>query len=122
VALRNQVTRGGSLLFELPGLLDAVGETIHSDVPVDQLPALAAIVDEVGRNDVTSVVIRFPLVHPKSTRYGDSQEPDLPAIRAMAAALFSAPGGTPQPWPTPKPTKPPKPATTAKPAGTSAAP
>lgn len=122
VALRNQVTRGGSLLFELPGLLDAVGETIHSDVPVDQLPALAAIVDEVGRNDVTSVVIRFPLVHPKSTRYGDSQEPDLPAIRAMAAALFSAPGGTPQPWPTPKPTKPPKPASTAKPARTSAAP
>ena len=49
LALRNQATRGGSLLFKLPDLLDAVGDTIRSDVPVDQLPALAAIMEEVGR-------------------------------------------------------------------------
>jgi len=125
VALRDQVTHAGSLLFQVPTLLDALGDTIHSDVPVDQLPALAAIVDEVGRADVTSVVIHFPLVHPKSTRYGDSQEPDLPAIRAMAAGLFSAPGATPQPWPTPKPTKAPKssaPGGSAKPSKATTAP
>jgi LCP family protein required for cell wall assembly len=108
IALRDQATRGGSLLFELPDLLDAVGETIRSDVPVDRLPALAAIMEEVGRNDVTNVVIRSPLVHPKKTRFGDSQAPDLARIRAMAAALFSDPGTPPKPWPTPKPTKAPK--------------
>jgi LCP family protein required for cell wall assembly len=108
LALRNQATRGGSLLFKLPDLLDAVGDTIRSDVPVDQLPALAAIMEEVGRDAVTSVVIRSPLVHPKKTSFGDSQAPDLAAIRAMAAKLFSAPGAAPAPWPTPKPTKAPK--------------
>ncbi len=108
LALRNQATRGGSLLFKLPDLLDAVGDTIRSDVPVDQLPALAAIMEEVGRDDVTSVVIRSPLVHPKKTSFGDSQAPDLTAIRAMAAKLFSAPGTATAPWPTPKPTKAPK--------------
>ena len=60
VALRSEVTRGGSLLFQLPELLDAVGQTIRTDVPVDRLPDLAAILDEVGKKDVTSVVIRAP--------------------------------------------------------------
>ena len=108
VALRDQATRGGSLLFALPDLLAAVGETIRSDVPIDQLPALAAIVEEVGRDGVTSVVIRSPLVRSKQTRFGSSQAPDLARIRSMAAALFSDPGTPPKPWPTPKPTKPPK--------------
>ena len=109
VALRAKATQGGSLLFELPALLDAVGQTIRSDLPADRLPALAAVMDEVGRNDVTSVVIRSPLVHPKSTRFGDSQEPDLARILAVAAGLFSEPGTPPSPWPTPKPTPSPKP-------------
>ena len=101
---------GGSLLFQLPDLLDAVGQTIRTDVPVERLPDLAAILDEVGKKDVTSVVIRSPLVKSKSTQYGDSQAPNLAKIRAMAAALFSDPGVAPVPWPTPKPkpTKAPK--------------
>lgn len=112
VALRDQATRGGSLLFQLPDLLVAIGQTIRSDVPVDRLPALAAIMEDVGRNDVTSVVIRSPLVHSKQTRYGDSQAPDLARIRAVAAALFTDPGTLPSAWPTPTPTKPPKSAPT----------
>jgi hypothetical protein len=87
-------------------------------VPVDRLPALAAIIEEVGRNDVASVVIRSPLVHAKQTSFGDSQAPDLTAIRAMAAKLFSAPGTAPASWPTPKPTKAPR--ATAVPKATSA--
>ena len=115
VALRDQVSHGGSLLFQLPALLDAVGQTIRTDMPVDRLPALAAIVDEVGRSDVTSVVIAAPLVKGRNTQYGSSQVPNLPRIRAMAAALFPPPGGEPQPWPTPNPTKPPKPKATPRP-------
>ena len=102
VALRDKVTSGGNLLFQLPGLLDAVGRTIRSDVPVEELPALAAIMEEISHRNVVSAVIRFPLVHPKSTRYGDSQEPDLPAIRAVAAALFSEPGTPSRGWTPPK--------------------
>jgi len=108
VALRSQVTRGGSLLFQLPQLLDAVGQTITTDFPVARLPDLAAILDEVGKKDVTSVVIRSPLVKSKNTQYGDSQVPNLTRIREMAAALFSEPGTPPIPWPTPKATKAPK--------------
>lgn len=102
VALRDKVTSGGNLLFQLPDLLDAVGRTIRSDVPVDKLPALAAIMEEISHRNVVSAVIRYPLVHPKSTRYGDSQEPDLKAIRAVAADLFSAPGTPPRGWTPPK--------------------
>lgn len=102
VAMREQMMEGASLLFELPGLLDAVGRTMRSDVPVDQLPTLAAILDEVDREDMVSVVIRHPLVHPVSTGYGASQEGDLPAIRAMAAALFSPPGTPPTAWTPPE--------------------
>jgi LCP family protein required for cell wall assembly len=102
VAMREQLTGGASLLFELPALLEAVGRTMRSDVPVDQLPTLAAILDEVDRDDMISVVIRHPLVHPVSTRYGASQEADLPTIRAMAAALFSRPGTPPTSWKPPE--------------------
>jgi polyisoprenyl-teichoic acid--peptidoglycan teichoic acid transferase len=116
LALKDQISKGGSLVFELPGLLDAVGQTIHTDVPVDRLPGLAAIMDEVGRDAITTVVIRSPLLHYKSTIYGDSEEPDLARIRAVAAKLFSTPGSLPVPWPTPKPTKTPKPATSPSPA------
>jgi len=98
VAMRAQVAQGGSLLFELPALLGAVGQTVRSDVPVEQLPRLAAILDEVDREEMVSVVIRHPLVRPVSTRYGDSQAADLAAIRDMAAALFSPPGTPPAGW------------------------
>ncbi len=98
VAMRAQMAEGASLLFELPSLLGAVGRTMRSDVPVDRLPTLAAIVDEVDRKDMVSVVVRHPLVRPVSTRYGASQEGDLPAIRAMAADLFSPPGTPPTTW------------------------
>jgi polyisoprenyl-teichoic acid--peptidoglycan teichoic acid transferase len=102
VALRDSATSGGNLLFQLPGLLEAVGRTIRSDVPVDKLPALAAIMEEISKRNVVSAVIRYPLVHPKSTRYGDSQEPDLVAIRAVVANLFPPPGTLPKGWTPPK--------------------
>jgi len=120
IALRAKVTQGGSLLFKLPDLLDAVGQTVRSDVPVDQLPMLAAIMDEVGRNAITTAVIQSPLIHYKSTPFGDSEEPDLVRIRAVAAALFSAPGTPPKPWPTPKPTPTPRPTKAPKASATPA--
>ncbi len=104
VALRDAVTEDGSLLWELPDLLRAVGGTISTDLPYQRLPALAALADEVDRGHVISALVRHPLVRSVDTRYGSSLQPDLAAIREVAAGLFPEPGVTPKPWPTPKPT------------------
>jgi LCP family protein required for cell wall assembly len=108
VALRSSVSSGGSLFWRLPTLLDAVANTIRTDVPTTQLPELAAIVDEVNAGNVVRVVIGHPLVAAANTKFGSSQVPNIEKIQAVAAKLFSAPGTPPVPWPTPKATKPPK--------------
>ena len=114
VALKNGATDGGgSFLWELPRLMDAVGKTIKTDLPPELLPDLAAVMDEMKGAKVTRAVINHPLVDSKVTRYGSSLVPDVPAIQAMGAALFPAPGLTPVPWPTPKPTPKPKPTASA---------
>ncbi len=108
VALRSSVSSGGSLFWRLPTLLDAVANTIRTDVPTARLPELAAIVDEVRSRDVVRVVIGHPLVAAANTEFGSSQVPNLEKIRAVAARLFSTPGTPPIPWPTPKAAKAPK--------------
>ena len=57
----------------------------------------------MGTAGITRAVIRHPLVRSVVTRYGSSLQPDLPAIRAVAAKLFPAPGTQPEPWPTAQP-------------------
>ncbi len=109
VALRGAVTDDGSLLWELPGLLDAVGDTVSTDLPVERLPELAAILDEVDDESIVRAVIRHPLVKTRDTRYGSSLVPNLKAIRRVSTKLFPEPGGTPISWPTPKPTATPEP-------------
>ena len=103
VALKNAATDGGSVFWELPGLLGAVGDSIRTDLPIERLPQLAAAIDEMGSDGITRAVIRHPLVRSVDTRYGSSLMPDLPAIRGVAARLFPAPGGRPEPWPAPTP-------------------
>jgi len=111
IALREAVTKDGTgLLFKIPDLLDAVGQTIRTDLPTSRLPQLAAIVDEIGDGSVYRAVIRHPLVRSKNTQYGSSLIPNLKAIAKVAADLFPPPGTTPIPWPTPEPTKSPRPA------------
>ncbi len=103
-ALRKKATSGGSLFWQLPDLLKAVGKSIRTDLPTDQLPTLAATLDEAGSDAMTRVVIKHPLVHPLETRFGDGQDPDLAAILAMADKLFPEPGATPVGWPVASPT------------------
>jgi hypothetical protein len=78
---------------------------VRTDVPVERLPQLAAAIDEMGSGGITRAVIRHPLVRSVDTRYGSSLQPDLAAIRDVAASLFPAPGLEPAPWPTPAPSK-----------------
>jgi len=109
VALKDAATRDGSLFWELPALLDAVGGSVRTDVPVERLPQLAVAIDEMGSGGITRAVIRHPLVRSVDTRYGSSLNPDLAAIREVAAKLFPPPGGVPVPWPEPEPTATPSP-------------
>jgi LCP family protein required for cell wall assembly len=104
VAIRNAAVRGDSLLFRLPALLDAVGDTVRTNLPPGRLPQLAAIAEEIDGGRTVRIVIRHPLVAPASNRYGAVQVPDIAAIRAVAAAAFTEPGVPPQAWPTPTPT------------------
>lgn len=109
LAVRNAAVKR-NLLFSLPTLLDAVGGTVETDLPAERLPELAALADEIGATATTRVVIRSPLVHSASNRYGAVQVPDLVAIRAVAALLFTAPGTAPTAWPTSLPGRTPRPA------------
>jgi LCP family protein required for cell wall assembly len=102
VALKDAATKDGSLFWELPALFTAVGDSVRTDLPVERLPQLAAAIDEMGAGGITRAVIRHPLVRSVDTRYGSSLQPDVAAIRDVAARLFPPPGGTPVPWPTPK--------------------
>ena len=98
-ALRRKATSGGSLFWQLPDLLKVVGASVKTDLPTERLPSLAAVLDESGTDSMVRTVIKFPLVHPKPTKFGDGQDPDLEAIRAMAAKLFPEPGVRPVGWP-----------------------
>jgi LCP family protein required for cell wall assembly len=108
VAIRNAAVKG-NLVFKLTDLLDAVGDTVRTDLPPERLPGLAALAEEIGGANTTRVVIHAPLVRGASNAYGSVQIPDLAAIRAVAAALFPTPGIAPTPWPTPRATPTPKP-------------
>lgn len=112
LALRDAAAGDGSLLWELPDLLEAVGDTVTTDLPSDLLPQLAAVADEIGDGGIVRAIIRHPLLKSRNTRYGSSLVPNLKAIREVAAHLFPAPGVAPIPWPTPKPSPTPRPSPT----------
>jgi LCP family protein required for cell wall assembly len=101
VAFKERLTSGGSIFWALPRLLDAFGGAARTDIPLERLPDLALVADEMGSDAIVRAVIKDPLISSRTTRYGASQVPDIPAIRAMAAGLFSAPGSPPVPWPAP---------------------
>ncbi len=105
VALRDRVSSGTTLLFDMPDLLDAVGGTLRTDIPISALPDLVVAMEGVDRRDIVRAVIRHPLVRSEDTQFGNGLVPDVDAIRAMAADLFPAPGTKPVGWPPPEPSE-----------------
>jgi LCP family protein required for cell wall assembly len=100
LALRTKVIKGGAL-FSLPSLLDAVGQTVSTDLPAERLPDLAVLANEIPSKRIVRVVILFPLVHPArpgESKYGAVQIPNMASITAMAEALFPPVGTTPTGW------------------------
>jgi hypothetical protein len=106
IALRDQAVEGGNFLFTLPALLDAVGDTVRTDLPPERLPEFAALAEEIGGERTTQVVMTSPMVKSggKNHKYGSVVIPVPERIAEMVALVFTEPGTPPGPWPIPKAT------------------
>ncbi len=92
--LRDAIVKGG-FLKDPVGLLRAIGQTLSTNVPRSILPDLADDMATIGRAQTYRAVIDHPLVKPGSDYRGSIQIPDLAAIRALAARMFTTPGTLP---------------------------
>lgn len=99
-AIRDKLT-AGNLLLALPGLLDAIKNTIATDVPSGRLAELAAAVQGADMSQLQRIVLQppeFMTVNAHSSA-GYILIPDLEAIRAIGEQLLSGAliGPTPEP-------------------------
>ncbi len=88
-ALRAKLT-AGNVVVALPGLLDAVKDTITTDVPSDRLPRIAQAVQDADMAGVQRVVLQPPQymsIDPNSPA-GYILRPDVAAIHDLGQALF----------------------------------
>jgi LCP family protein required for cell wall assembly len=82
--------RSGSWLFNLPDLLNAIGDTVATDVPVELLPSLARALLEADLSHINRLVIQPPLV--SAAQAGDGAYiliPDIPGIQAAVHGLVA---------------------------------
>ena len=86
---------GGGFLNDPIGLLQAIGQTVTTNLPRELLPDLAELASEVGRERTYRAVVNHPLVRSGFDVRGSIQIPDVPTIRALGAALFPVDGGLP---------------------------
>ena len=111
-----RAARRGDQRREPPALAAArscstrVGERSDDRRAGRRLPALAAIMDEIGNGTSSRAVIRYPLVHPKITRYGVAGARPSRRSGRSPRTCSRRRARRPIPWPTPEPTKTPKPA------------
>ena len=99
-AIRDKLT-AGNLLLALPGLLDAVKNTIATDVPSDRIAELAQAVQGANMSQLQRIVLQPPdymRADPHSSA-GYILIPNLDAIRAIGEQLLS--GDAPKPSATP---------------------
>jgi LCP family protein required for cell wall assembly len=98
-AIRDKLT-AGNLVLALPGLLDAVKNTISTDVPSGRLAELANAVQEADMSRLQRVVLQPP-VYMRADPYskaGYILVPNLEAIHALGELIMSgATIATPEP-------------------------
>jgi LCP family protein required for cell wall assembly len=87
-AIADKLT-AGNLILSLPSLLDAVKNTIATDVPESRLPEMAAALQEADTSAIERAVIQPPLVTPGTDPVsGYILVPDIEGIRALADDLL----------------------------------
>lgn len=94
VALKDRIVKGG-FLDDPIGLLRALGGTVQTNVPPAVVRDLAPFATQIASESVFKAVVAHPLVRPGNDARGSIQVPDLPAIRALGAALFTPVGTVP---------------------------
>ena len=104
-ALREKLT-AGNLMLSLPGLLDAIKNTITTDIPSAQLPRIAQAVQDADTGHLERVVLQPPeyMGVDANSPAGYILIPDLEAIHALGERLLgegAAPSATPSASATP---------------------
>jgi LCP family protein required for cell wall assembly len=104
-ALRDKLT-AGNLMLSLPGLLDAVKNTISTDIPSAQLPRIAQAVQDADTGHLERVVLQPPeyMGVDANSPAGYILIPNLEAIRSLGDRLLgegAAPSATPSASATP---------------------
>jgi LCP family protein required for cell wall assembly len=91
-SLKDQVDVG-SLIPKLPDLIAAFKSTIHTDIPVDKLPAMLQLASGVDTSNIRSYVFAPPLYGAPivSPKCGDS---NIPYVNKIKQAVRDAMSGT----------------------------
>jgi len=91
--------RRGEWLLNLPSLLNAVGDSVATDIPVELLPHLAGALLDADLSNIQRLVIERPLVYSDTLTDGTYVLiPDVEAIQAAVHDLITiAVGHTPSP-------------------------
>jgi LCP family protein required for cell wall assembly len=92
--VRDAVKSGGFLRDPI-GLLQALGQTVTTNIPRSIVPGLADVATRVGRSQTYREVIDHPLVRSGFDGRGSILIPDVEAIRKLSAALFPQAGTVP---------------------------
>ncbi len=93
-ALRDRIVRGG-FLDNPAQFLQSAGQTVRTNVKPSFIADWIDVASHIGRDDVYRIVIDHPLVKSGSDVRGSIQIPDVNAIQAMAARLFTPTGTRP---------------------------
>jgi LCP family protein required for cell wall assembly len=91
LALRNEFA-AGDVIFELPGILDAIGQTVATDFPRDKVGDLATLLPLVTGPSIQRVVLGYPDYVNLPTNPGVNYllRPKRAAIRSEMQQLFGA--------------------------------
>ena len=94
VALKDKVVRGGWLDDPI-GLLNAVGDTIKTNIPPSVVRQLAPLASEISSKDIFRVVASHPFVRSGFDARGSIQLPDFDKLAALGAQMFTPVGTRP---------------------------
>mgnify|MGYP000722402561 CR=1 FL=1 len=89
LAVRDKVLRLGFPLSRLPALLAALGDSVKTDLTLDEMAALAQVVRQVRPQDICQGIIDETMAFPAITPAGaEILVPDHDQIRVLVARLF----------------------------------
>ena len=86
--------KSGAWLLNLPSLLNAIGDSVASDIPVELMPHIARALLDADLANIDRLVIQPPLVQAGYLTDGTFiLGPDIDAIRASVRQLLTVDGG-----------------------------